>query len=155
MGVIEDSVFIATGIFASAIILVMGYYAMTALTSYPDLNSATADIVKTNYRYLDGVLVFGAILFCVASIILAYFIPSHPIFVFAYLLVISVLIILTPVYSNTYALLAKLPEFTATFDLFPYSALMVGNLPPISIALSLLIALVSYGKSPQRSGYGL
>lgn len=146
MGNTEDGVFLITTIFASALMLGLGYYLITTLISFPQFAGATANTVKDSFTYLDGLIALGAVLLFAASAILAYFLPTHPAFFFSWILTAIMAFVISPIYSNLYAQVAQLSVFGTSFDAFPLTALLVGNLPILSLLLITLIALVSYGK---------
>lgn len=146
MGALEDSLYAITSVFSAALVLVIGYYVVSQLITFPQFNTATAQAVQTNLTYLDGLIAFGVVLLFVGSMILAYFLPSHPVFFISFILNAFVALIISPVYSNLYATLAKTPLLNPSFELFPLTALMIGNLPLITLVLSALLAIVSYGK---------
>lgn len=146
MGGLEDGVYIITSLFAASLMLVCGYYIVTTLAGFPQFASTTATAVQENFTYLDGLIVFGMVLLFAGSAVLAYFLPTHPAFLFTWLLTAMMAFILAPIYSNLYASLAAQPLLTASFDTFPLTALVIGNLPIIALLINALIAIVSYGK---------
>lgn len=153
MGVTEDTVFIMQSVLATGIVLGMGYYLLLTISAYDQFDSPTADIVKENFTYLDGIVVFGTVLLFAASIVLAYFVPTHPAFFFTYFLTAVLVFILAPIFSNVYATVATNPLVGSAFDAFPLTALVIGNLPILGFVLSGLIAIASYGKRLNQASY--
>lgn len=149
MGLIEDSLYIVTSAFAASLMLLFGLYAIGQVGDVPALATPSAAIIEQNFTYLDGIMVIGVIGLSLAALILAFFIPSHPIFFgISYVVAVIVLIVISPVYSNAYALAAQLGPIAAAGQSLPYTAQIMGNLPIIAIVVSALIALVSYAKRP-------
>ena len=100
-----------------------------------------------------GVLIF-LVMSMISILILSFFIPSHPIFSVAYLILILVLIYLTPVYVHIYSIIANTIPLVTYFDEFPIANAIFSNLPMIMILFSGVVAVITYAK-PQTGQSGL
>lgn len=156
MGLLEEVVYIMGSLFAGAICLVLGYYMVTQIGALPQFASLpTTTAAVGAIAGLDMALITGVIFLSIGSVILAYFIPSHPAFFFTYILTLALVILLAPQLSNVYATLAGVGPVSAAFQAFPLTAAFIGNLPIFALALSTLLAVVSYGKGFRQTVQGL
>ena len=146
MGLIEDSLYISMALFAAAVTLVLGFYAVSQVAGIPIFAGPTATAVVNNFKFLDGVMLLAVIGFCLASVVLAYFIPSSPVFFFTFIIVAVLTFVITPIYTNAYSALAANTTIGDTFASFPATNAIMTNLPLLSFVISALIAVVTYAK---------
>jgi hypothetical protein len=147
MGVGNDPIFLAVELFFAAIVLVVGFYTMTTLQGMAIIPTEVMTAIIDLFKGFDLLIALAFVLFSLVSIMLAYFIPSHPAFFFSYILVAIFAFIITPILSNAYAQIAAIPTTAAAFAAFPLTAWVIGNLPLLTFILTSILAVVSYGKS--------
>lgn len=153
MGFVEDHLLMISMLFGTALMLLIGVYLIGAVLTVPQLQSASATVIQQNFTYLDGIMIVGVIMLTIAEVLLAYFLPSHPVFFIIYLLVVLVTFVIAPIYTNLYTIMATNPTFAAAAQLLPYTAAVMNNLPMISLIISGLVALATYAKRPQQQAF--
>lgn len=110
--------------------------------------------VSSIYLFDYGVLLLavGASLF---SIISAYYVRSHPIFFIFSMIMLSIVIMFSAVVTNVlYAFVTATP-IVVIANSFPYSVILITNLPLFSLIVGILIAIAMYGKSDDQPGGGI
>ena len=98
-------------------------------------------------------MIVGVVMICIGEVLLAYFLPSNPVFFILYILIAFITFIFAPIYTNLYTVMATNPTFAAAAQMLPYTALVMNNLPIISLVISAFVAMASYAKKPQQQTY--
>jgi hypothetical protein len=154
MGYVEDHIFLMTSIFAGSVMLLLGVFLVAEVMSIPQFaNTPGTAAIQQNFGYIDGLMLFGVVCFCIANVLLAYFLPSSPLFFVTYLVVAAVTFVFAPIYANAYALLAQTNVLAAAAQQLPYTALIMGHLPIISLVIATLVGLANYAKRPEQAAY--
>jgi len=153
MGLLEDPFVIMMDAFFAAILLGIGYFIILSMngtglwSAGVALDAMTAII--NGFSGLDWLIAIGFVMYAIASIALAYFIPSNPIFFINYFCNLVFLFIFTPQISNAYAMIATNPTVAVAFAAFPRTAWFIGNMPIIVLVFMTVLAIATYGKTNQ------
>ena len=99
---------------------------------------------QTVIGYFDYLLVFIMVLYCIAALITAYYIKTHPVFYVAMLVLQLIAVAISAVLSNLWQSIASDPILMPITNTFTYTPLILNNLPIIVLVLSSMIAIVSY-----------
>ena len=85
----------------------------------------------------------------------ALFIDSHPIFFFASLIILGVVILVAVVFSNIFETIITDTSFGDTADHLTVMKLFMKNLPYIALLTILIVAIILWGKQSGGVGGGL
>jgi hypothetical protein len=146
-----DALYIPVTLLTLALIIVLGYYLLSALDANPILSSATSAAVLNSWKVWDTAFAAAAVLLCIVAMVLAYFVPSHPAFIVVEFLLIILGVVIAPIYSNMYATLAQNADLNTAMQQFPNIAFIIGDMPLIVAVFSVGIALATYGKRGTNS----
>jgi hypothetical protein len=114
----------------------------------PTLNNAVAtealaqgvNAVNTfNYGFI--VIFFGL---AAGSLIFAYLIPTHPIFIILSIIMLMVSVVVLPILSNAFESFASDSSMAGAAASFPVMTFFMGNMTTILIALGFLTVIVMY-----------
>ena len=94
-------------------------------------------------------IMFGGLL--IALIITAYFIPSHPVFIIPYFILLGVVFLVSIALSNAYEALYTNATFTTAAQEQTIIYFIMSNLPLVSLIVGVLIMVISFAK-PSFSG---
>lgn len=105
--------------------------------------------VKTfNYGYLIFTLGLG-----LAAIIGAFMVPTHPIFFFLSLIMLGVVLLITPQFSNAYESFLGETEVSTIANDYPIMVNIMRHLPKILFGFGALVLVAMYGKINMGRGY--
>lgn len=156
MGLLEEVFFLFTTAFVGGLTLVLGYFAVSQIAGLSQFSglSVTPAVISA-LTAMDMAIVVGTVFLAISSVVLAYFIPSHPAFFFTYILTLILVLLTAPQFSNVYAQIANISILNPYFNNFPLTALLIGNLPTWCLVFSTVLAIVSYGKGFRQTIQGL
>jgi magnesium-transporting ATPase (P-type) len=141
------------------IVFVMVITAIIGMIAYDQFHKATEDVldpqaveimesagaVLTGWDYILIIMIVG---FLASTIVSAFFIQSHPIFFFASLFLLVVIIFTSIVYPNALEEMEDVEIIDEQIDNLPLSTGIIYNLPLILLALGILTIIVLYFKTP-------
>jgi len=112
--------------------------------------SGIFDTVSNAFGVLDYVFMITAFGFGIATILLAFQIDTHPAFFFISLFITIISLILSPIFSNVFGIIAKNPTFSAAAESFPFIRQVMQNLPIFILVIGSMVSIVLFAKI--RSG---
>lgn len=159
---VTDIIVPLIAIFMLAISGIIGLTLYNTMLDDPDFNAsmgseATTQMgrVRESIKSIDGVILIFYVLFIIATLILSYIVPTHPIF-FALLWIVTILLLMiTPYISNTYDTIALHPSLSQAANEFPTADTIFQNAPLLVLVHSALITIVMFIKSTRGGGEGL
>jgi len=96
----------------------------------------------------DYMFVFFAVGLGMFSVISAFFIDSHPIFfILSVIILIPIVILTSAQMTNAFDAFISTSVFSSVANSFPYTVLLMRNLPLFCLILGILVAIVMHGKS--------
>jgi len=148
-----DAIPISFYVVAFGIIGIIGAYACMAFNSeiqssflFPDTAKTAVQTTTNTFGMFDyiGVLLFIGL--SLVAIISAFSIRAHPAFFFLMIFVQLISVMFSYILSQVYLNVSAQPALAAAVALFPNTTWLVSNFPIIILALSCLLAIVTYGK---------
>jgi len=103
----------------------------------------TVDVSKTSLQAIWFIL-FGLLL--IGLIITAWFVPTHPIFAPAFIILLIVVVIVGMALSNAYEELAKTSQLSGAALEQPVVGFVMGLLPYIGLIIGLLVLIITFAK---------
>jgi len=159
-GTILDLFFIAIVLIVVMIAVILSFHTFNtilgALQSSENFNNGelniTSQSVQTiaNFNYLMLFIWVGV---GVASVVSAFAVRTHPIFFVFFLLLQVLLLAILPMFQDAYNAISSNPSFSSSVTYFNWFAVIISNLPIITLALSVLVALAMFAL-PSGGGYG-
>ena len=162
-GAIEDVVLVSILLFVTSIVFIFAFYlnsviatnmspAMENVTvgSSVGMTAVTGIFTGTiNYVYLAAVMAL-----VISLCITAFMTPTHPIFYLFSIIIFIALMIVSVIMSNVYDSVSGISELAtakATLTIVDY---IMSNLPLISIAIGVLLAVILFSRSGQGGAGG-
>ena len=105
---------------------------LEATDSYSNVSGATSETFSYMNSGLDGLRIISFLIifgFAIATLIMAYFIGEHPIFLFVYVILIGILIIFSVFISNAYGDLLSEDIIGTELQGFGISTFLMSKLP--------------------------
>ena len=119
--------------------------------SAPLLNITTQSVQAiANFNYLMLFIWVGV---GVASVVSAFAVRTHPIFFVFFMLLQVLLLAILPMFQSAYNTITSNPSFSSSITYFNWFSVIMSNLPIITLALSVLVALAMFAL-PNGGGYG-
>ena len=109
--------------------------------------ATTAEMLVT----IDQVLLFLFVGILIVSLILAFFIPAHPIFIGIFVLTEVILIAFSPVIVNSYNAVVSTPQLATQANYFVYTGTFIDNLIPIMVGHMALLMIITFFKGGQTN----
>lgn len=150
-GSITD-ILIATVMFMiAAIVILFVLYLWTQISGNAVFQSATAKpivaSVNTAYSFLSDALIVMFFMSCFAAILLAYFVPSHPVFIIVAIALLIPLMLVADVFANVWQQIISTSFLTVVGNTyFAYVTLLFKFLPFITLAISGILMIMMYSK---------
>lgn len=94
------------------------------------------------------VFVLGGLM--LATIILAFYIPTHPVMFAFSLIVLIIALLITGIYSNLFIKIATTSQLRSTTNQFPILYHMIENLPVIVLGYGIILTIVMYTAGEKR-----
>jgi len=155
-GGVWDLLFIVLAMFMLGFGILIAYTVITeviATTSF----SATAAGVLVNAQTAVATFNLGFIIIFVGlaatTVILAYMVPSHPIFIVTGVLTLVVLMVLIPIFSNAFGTMAADTQLSTAAASFPIVTYIMDSMPLWTAVTGMLIIIVMYVKWRNQSSY--
>ena len=150
-----DVIMIGVTMLVLAMGVIIGSYVMTAITTgttgmftsataQAAMASGTAAINTFNYGFV--VIVIGG---GIASLVLAWMVPSHPIFMVVSVVMLLISVVVLPVLANTYESFIGQADMATAAASFPLISAMMGNMPIIGVVFGVLMMIVLYTRYNQ------
>ena len=154
--IILDSISFITVLTAMAFITIVGYYFID------DVYDASVDIMnessntsleileRTHTEYppiWDGIMGFLVFGLWITAIVSSFFLDSQPLFFIVSLILLSTILLVAMVMSNSYFELVNDEAFVDTASNFPITNFIMFNLPYLALAIYFTIGVSMFAKS--------
>ena len=147
----EDIGYIGVSLLSLAIVVVLFGYIFAQFYSIPIFQFDLFKQMIDGWKTWDTFFIFAVLILCLGTIILAYFVPTHPAFFIAGILNLLLIMMVAPMFSNIYAAIMEGTPLLVIANDYPKMNYIIGIMPIISLAISILLIAVQYGK-PQSGG---
>jgi len=107
----------------------------------------TIDRTQTTLQSFDYMLVFVMGGLFISTILLAFFIPSHPALFAVSFILLAVIVMLGGIYSNMFVKIADASPIQTTTNQFPILYQTMKNLPMIILGFGAVLAIVMYSST--------
>lgn len=163
-GSVSDLVLGLAIVFILGASMVLGLYihdtVQGSLKEDPDIKNETIEKatgpVNEAFMSLDSMVPFIFFGIGILAIILAYRLPSHPIFLFASIFMIIVLLLISAVFSNTYVSLVSNGGLSETAAEFTFTSLIMQHSFKLTLVFGFLVVIAAYiSSNRQRGGAGI
>jgi hypothetical protein len=150
MGFFEDTPAVMVEIFVLAIVAILMFFVVSTVSGLfdviPGYNNAVGHEIVQSFPIMDQGILLVFIFMMLVTLILAWYIPSHPALLIGYVVLVILLVLLAPIFVNVYSIIVN-NSFIAPFaDKFPITNQIISNLPLEIVLLSAMVAIVAYGK---------
>lgn len=150
-GSITDILIAAVMLMIAAIVILFVVYLWTQISGNALFQSAAAKpivaSVNTAYSFLADALVVMFFMSCFAAILLAYFVPSHPVFIIVAIALLIPLMLVADVFANVWQQIISTSFLTVVGNTyFAYVTLLFKFLPFITLAISGILMIMMYSK---------
>ena len=151
-GSITDILIAAVMLMIAAIVILFVVYLWTQISGNALFQSAAAKpivaSVNTAYSFLSDAIVVMFFMSCFGAILLAYFVPSHPVFMVVAIAILIPLILVADVFANVWQQLVSTSFLAVVANTyFPLVTMLFKFLPFISLAVSILLIVLMYSKA--------
>jgi hypothetical protein len=102
------------------------------------------DNLMNSFKLLDYMAGIGLICFILTTILLAWLIPTHPIFWIFFLIQGFATFLITPFFTHAFKVFIESSSFTSIVDYFPLTQGIMSVLPLASLASTFVLLYVSY-----------
>lgn len=155
-GSVIDIVYIVVMLLVLAMVVVIAYKIFNPITDdlatkFPDVQTAqtthtTIPRMLLNYDFiLISIFVFGTL----ASVILAFFVESHPVFGVISIILMIIFVLFAGYVSNVYEAFEQSESLQSEVILFPITSFFFAHLPKFMLGGLILVFIVTFSK---RSG---
>ena len=149
-------------VFISAVTLFMMFYLLgqfTAVAGTVPIIGGNVDAMATlnseqnALAGMDGLFAFAVFMTCIATVISAFLVPTHPVLFIVFIIITIILVPVSAMVSNMFTeLYSTGPLATAGVSAsFPMTLLIFEWLPKITVGTSGLIAIVMYAFGGRRN----
>ena len=150
-GSITDILIAAVMLLIAAVIILFVVYLWTQISGNAIFQSAAAKpivtSVNTAYSFLSDALVVMFFMSCFAAILLAYFVPSHPVFIIVAIALLIPLILVADIFSNVWQQIISTSFLTIVGNTyFVYVTMLFKFLPFIVLTVSVILMIMMYSK---------
>lgn len=154
-GSMLDLVVIIPVVFAVAVAVLFSSYILGEIDSQFDqvrteTFNDTMDDAQTTLLNFDYSMIFLVVGLCVAVVIGAFMINTHPIFFFFSFLMLVIFEILSVVFSNLFGEIIKDTNMATTAANFPLISGLMENLPLFTLLFGAMIAIAMYTRGGSR-----
>jgi len=101
---------------------------------------------------LDYMIIVIFVFLALSAIILAFMLPTHPVFIIVFLVVQVIIIWIASQFSHLFTAISGDPLLAPFVANVPQSVSLMQNLPLLSFIISVIIAIVMYAKSGMGGG---
>lgn len=155
-GGVWDLLFIALAMFMLGFGTLIAYTIITEVISTTSFSSTAAGVL-VNAQSAVATFNLGFIIIFVGlaatTIILAYMVPSHPIFIVTGVLTLVVLMVLIPMFSNAFGVMAADSQLSAAAASFPMITYIMESMPLWTAVIGMMVIIVMYVKWRNQSSY--
>lgn len=155
-GGVWDLLFIALAMFMLGFGTLIAYTIITEVISTTSFSSTAAGVL-VNAQSAVATFNLGFIIIFVGlaatTIILAYMVPSHPIFIVTGVLTLVVLMVLIPMFSNAFGVMAADSQLSAAAASFPMITHIMESMPLWTAVIGMMVIIVMYVKWRNQSSY--
>lgn len=154
-GTVVDIAVLVAVIFAMAISTVVAFHVFDRMQSaMNDQNiSQPAQDVLNNAQNEKGIMDYSMLFVLLGlglfAIITAFFIDTHPAFLFISLFLVAIIIMLSAVMSNVYGSISVNSTLNQTFAEFPKTNFILNKLPFFAVIISAIVLFVMFAKYQQ------
>ena len=150
-GSITDILIAAVMLLIVSIVILFVVYLWTQISANALFQSASAKPIVTSvniaYSFLSDALVLIFFMSCFAAILLAYFVPSHPVFIIVAIALLIPLMLVADVFANVWQQIISTSSLTVVGNTyFVYVTLLFKFLPFITLAISGILMIMMYSK---------
>lgn len=153
-GSVMDLFILPGVIFVIAVCAVVGYLAYSTVMTQFAAHNQTQEAAEMVTAGMDNVFPSGVDLIVpgvlvgtvIMIIVLALLIPSHPIFMFAGIILLVVLLVAAPIMSNSFMELFQSDQLVAYSNAMPMTMFITGNLPYILLGVGFFLIIILYAK---------
>lgn len=140
---------VVTGFFVINFIMTTTVNQMTAIPAINESDSAVTSLqgITTLMGRLDYIVLGLLIGFTLAVIVSSWFIPSNPLFVFFYFIVMIIIVSVSAILSNVWESISQSGQFGTTITSFPISNHLMLNLP-VYVGIIAFIGIVTMFAKP-------
>lgn len=155
-GSVLDMFVILVLLFASAIGIVVASkvfnsfrsaWTPTDTTAQQIIGSGVTAVKSFNAGFLIFTVGLG-----IAAIIGAFLVPTHPIFFFLSFILLGIVLLIAPQFSNAWNVFINADDFATIGNDFPIMVEIMRNLPKILFGIGSIVLIAMYGKMNQ-GGY--
>lgn len=133
-------------IFVAGVSILMVHTVLTAVQATNTLPEVAIGGTIAAIETLDSTVVFVFVGLMIFSLILAFQVNSHPIFLGLSIIAILLFLVIVPAFSNAYLAIASSSAFSNSANEFSMIFLVIQNLPTISLIWAFVLMIVLYGK---------
>jgi hypothetical protein len=161
-GSILDLPIILVILLVGAITVFLVYYVLTAVYSvWPSTTAAELQSKQLMARGIEAYTIFDQMIVVLSvglgmfSVMSGFLIDSHPMFfIITALLLLPIIIYTSAVMTNVFDMFATTDAMISVSNTFPYTVILMRNLPLFSLILGAFIAIATHAKSGSRiQGY--
>lgn len=150
-GSITDILIAIVSLLIVSIIVIFVVYLWTQISGNSIFQSSTAQPIVSNvntaYAFLADALVVMFFMDCFAAILLAYFVPSHPVFIIVAIALLIPLMLVADVFANVWQQIISTSFLTVLGNgMFSIVTMLFKFLPFISLSVSVLLMIMMYSK---------
>jgi hypothetical protein len=150
-GSITDILIAMVMLTIAAIVILFVLYIWSQISSNAIFTSSTAKpivtSVSTSFSFLADGLVLMFFMSCFAAILLAYFVPTHPVFLIVAIALLIPLILVADVFANVWQQIISTSFLTVVGNTyFAYVTLLFKFLPFISLTIAGILLIMMYSK---------
>lgn len=110
------------------------------------INTTAFDKGIMSLKVVDAGFIFFSVGVCVAAVLAAFMINTHPIYYYVTLILSIIMVYLSSLFSNIYEDVSTQASVASAYNEFSMMTLVMGNLPTILIVFSIFIAIAVYSR---------
>jgi hypothetical protein len=155
-GGVWDLLFIALSMFMLGFGILIAYHVITQVIATTSFTSTAAGVLVDAQSAvatfnLGFIIIFVGL--AATTIILAYMVPSHPIFIVTGILTLVVLMVIIPIISNAFGSLAADTQMATAASTFPIITYIMDSMPLWTAVIGMMVIIVMYVKWRNQSSY--
>jgi len=155
-GGVWDLLFLALAMFMLGFGIIIAYHIITQVIATTSFGSVGAGVL-TNAQSAVATFNLGfTIIFvglAIATIMLAYMVPSHPIFIVTGIMTLVVLMVIIPIFSNAFADITTDTQLSTAAAVFPIVTYIMDSMPLWTAVIGMMVLIVMYVKWRNQSSY--
>lgn len=158
-GSVIDILYIILVLFGLSIVLLVGFKMYSNITNdlaaqYPDVASATLAQSSLQQMFLnyDKLLMFIFVMGIIGTVILAFFLDSHPVFTIIAVIVLILFTLFAGVLSNLYEDIEQSPSLQNEVAQYPITSFFWLHLPKFTVLSIVVVIVVTFAKGRSQGG---